>query len=233
MPYTARKNKLRRLRSKVRRNRGLSKNAVKTVKRIAKSAVSSMCEKKTFIWQDENKQLLHNKGDYTSNFLSCKQGVKDDQSGDPAQNLNRIGDELLLKNCNIRLWISNKSDRPNVMYKAFLFWYDADATLSDAYCFFTQTNKMLDRVNNETISIIDSKTIFSANSYAATGNERSQLLTLNGSWKGKKIIYDEGGTLPKFKTLGLCVVCYDAFGTLQTDNIASYAYNAAIRFIDP
>ncbi len=92
---------------------------------------------------------------------------------------------------------------------------------------------MLDRVNNEAISIIDSKTIFSANSYAQTGNERSQLLTLNGSWKGKKITYDEGGTVPKFKTLGLCVVCYDAFGTLQTDNIASYAYNAAIRFIDP
>jgi len=232
MPYTARKNKLRRLRSKVRRkNKGLSKNAVKTVKRIAKSAVSSMCEKKTFIWQDENKQLLHNKGDYVLNFLSCKQGTADSEDG--SAQLNRIGDEFLLKNCNIRLWISNKKDRPNVMYKAFLFWYDADATLSDTYCFFTQTNKMLDRVNNEAISIIDSKTIFSANSYAQTGNERSQLLTLNGSWKGKKITYDEGGTVPKFKTLGLCVVCYDAFGTLQTDNIASYAYNAAIRFIDP
>ncbi len=51
--------------------------------------------------------------------------------------------------------------------------------------------------------------------------------------KEKKITYDQGGTVPKFKTLGLCVVCYDAYGTLQTDNIASYAYNCAIRFIDP
>ncbi len=240
MPYNTRKNKLRRAKRNYRRNKGLSKNAVKTVKRIAKSAVSGMCEKKTFIWQDENKQLLHNKGDYVTNFLSCKQGVQDNEDGVSGSQLNRIGDEFLLKNCNIRLWLSNKNDRPNVMYKAFLFWYDADASLSDAYCFFSQTNKMLDRVNNETISIIDSKTIFSGPSYATgvssvsgSAKERSQLCTLNGSWKGKKITYDQGGTVPKFKTLGLCVVCYDAYGTLQTDNIASYAYNCAIRFIDP
>ena len=213
--------------------RGLNKTQVKSVKQIANKVAQGMCEKKHFTWLDENKQLLHNKGDYTLNFLSCKQGVKDDQSGDPAQNLNRIGDEIMLKNINVRLWLSNKEDRPNVMYKAFLFWYDPDATLSDAYCFFTQQNKMLDRPNTEVISIIDQKTIFSGPSYAQTGNERSQLCTLNGSYKGKKIKYDEGGTVPKFKTIGLCVVCYDAYGTLQTDNIASYAYNATIRFIDP
>jgi len=119
------------------------------------------------------------------------------------------------------------------MYKLYLFWYDPDATLDDAYCFFSQTNKMLDRVNNETLTVIDSKTIFSGPSYAETDHERSQLCTLHKSYKGKKIKYDEGGQVPKFKTLGMCVVCYDAFGTLQTDNIASYAYNCQIKFIDP
>ncbi len=121
------------------------------------------------------------------------------------------------------------------MYKAYLFWYDADATLSDGYCFFSQQNKMLDRINDETVSVIASKTLFSGPNYALSTNprERSQLMTLNASWKGKKITYDQGGSVPKFKTLGMCVVCYDAFGTLQTDNIASYAYNCAIRFIDP
>ena len=91
---------------------------------------------------------------------------------------------------------------------------------------------MLDRINTEVVSVIDSKTIFSQNNYSPD-HERSQLCTLRGTYKGKKIKYDEGGTVPKFKSIGLCVVCYDAFGTLQTDNIASYAYNATVGFIDP
>ncbi len=215
-----------------RRNRkGLSKAQVSSVKKIAHSVASGICEKKKFIWQRENINLLHNKGDYTTNFLSCRQGVTDDESG--AAQLNRIGDEIVLKSVNMRIWLSNKEDRPNVMYKLYLFWYDPDATLDDAYCFFSQTNKMLDRVNNETLTVIDSKTIFSGPSYAETDHERSQLCTLHKSYKGKKIKYDEGGQVPKFKTLGMCVVCYDAFGTLQTDNIASYAYNCQIKFIDP
>ncbi len=235
MPYTRRKAKLARIKRKFRRRRkGLSNTQVKSVKAIAKTVSQAMCEKKSFIWQAENLTLLHNLGDYQHNFLSCGQGVADDESGTTgSQRLNRVGDEFLLKNCNVRLWLSNKQDRPNVMYKCYLFWYDPDATLSDAYCFFSQTNKMLDRVNNEVLSIVDQKTIFSGPSYSGTEHERSQLCTLNGSWKGKKITYDEGNTVPKFKTLGLCVVCYDAFGTLQTDNIASYAYNCSIRYIDP
>ena len=217
---------------------GLTKVQRKSVARIANKVAQGLCEKKHFTWLDENRQLLHNKGDYVTNLLSCKQGTKDDQSA--ASKTNRIGDEIVLKNINVRLWLSNKNDRPNVMYKCYLFWYDPDATLSDTLCFFTQQNKMLDRINNEAVSVIDSKTIFSGPSYstgvasdAGSAKERSQLCTLNGNWKAKKIKYDEGGTDPKFKTIGMCVVCYDAYGTLQTDNIASYAYNSDVRFIDP
>ena len=136
--------------------------------------------------------------------------------------------------------MSNKNDRPNVMYKLYLFWYDSALTLSDTICFFTQQNKMLDRINNEAISVIDKKTVFSGPSYTTgvasdpgSAKEHSYLATLNASWKGKKITYDEAGTVPKKRTLGSIIVAYDAFGTLQTDNIASYAYNARIKFADP
>lgn len=123
------------------------------------------------------------------------------------------------------------------MYKLFLFWYDAGAQLSDALCFFTQTNKMLDRINNEQIGIIDQKTIFSGSSYstgvasdAGSAKEHSQLCTLNGNWKGKKVVYDEGAPQPTHKNIGICVVAYDAYGTIQTDLIASFAYNYVMRF---
>lgn len=227
----------RQLRSVRIRPKGLSTSQAKAVTKIAKKVAMAIPEKKVFGWIDENRQLLHNKTDYLGNFLSCKQGVADPNNIQGSSNrLVRLGDEFYLKNVNIRLWLSNKDDRPNVMYKAYLFWYDSTATLNDATCYFTQQNKMLDRINNESISIIDSQTIFSKSSYsgnAALLREHSYLCTLNGSWKSKKITYDEGGDIPKKRTIGLMVVAVDSFGTLQTDNIASYAYNAKITIIDP
>ena len=190
-------------------------------------------ETKTVGKNDENNQLYHNKALYKGELLATTQGVADPDN--QSTNAARIGDEILLRNVNIRFWLSNKADRPNVMYKFFLFWYTQGQTLSDTLCFFTQGNKMIDRINNENIGIIDQKTVFSKNMYD-NGTEKwehSQLCTLNGNWKGKKIIYDQGGTTPKKRNIGFCVVCYDAFGTLQTDNIASIAYDYATRFQDP
>lgn len=217
--------------SKKARSTGLTKLQKKSVKCIAKNVAMTISEKKVFGFNAENQQLLHNKGAYLTSWLKCKQGTGD--PNDQSNQLVRIGDEYYLRNVNIRLWLSNKSDRPNVMYKCFLFWYDSNFTLSDATCFFTQTNKMLDRINNENISIIDQQTIFSGPSYSGTEKEHSYLCTLKGKWKSKKIIYDEGGAVPKKRDIGTCVVCYDAYGTLQSDNIASYAYNGTVTIQDP
>jgi len=216
----------------LKKNPGLSKTQAKSVRKIAKKTVMGIAETKVVGKEEENVQLFHNKALYLSNLLACKQGVQDPDnlSGYAA----RIGDQINLTNCNIKFWLSNKDDRPNVMYRLIMFWYDSSLTLSDALCYFTQTNKMLDRPNKENISIIDQKYIFSQNNYAVDANnhERSQLATLNGRWKGRKITYDEGGDIPKKRTIGVCVVCYDAYGTLQTDNIASVAYNFNTSFKD-
>lgn len=210
--------------------RGLSKNQQKSVKKIALKTIRSKQEKKSFGTLAENVQLYHNKPIYHENILINQQGVEDPAVG--ASNLVRVGDEIYLKNVNMRFWLSNKLDRPNVMYKAYMFWYQAGTTLTDAIVFETQTNKMLDRLNLEKVSLIDSKTIFSGASYenGTEKHEHSYLMTLNGNWKGKKIIYENAGTTPKDKQIGVALVCYDAYGTLQTDNIASHAYNVKVSF---
>jgi len=215
-----------------RKNPGLSKVQAKSVRQIAKKTVMGSAETKTVGKQTENVQLFHNKALYVQNLLATTQGIQD--PNDLTSNAARIGDSIRLTNANIKFWLSNKDDRPNVMYRLIMFWYDTPLTLSDALCFFTQTNKMLDRPNNENISIVDQKYIFSSSNYAVDANnhERSQLATLKGNWKGRKIQYDEGGASPKKRTLGVCLVCYDAYGTLQTDNIASVAYNYNINFKD-
>jgi hypothetical protein len=211
----------------------LSKKQEKGVRKVARQVLRKTMEVKVAGADGENVQLFHNKPFYQGNMLYTQQGVQDNE--DLQANASRIGDEILLRNVNLRLWLSNKLDRPNVMYKCILFWYREGVSLSDAYVFFTQKNKMLDRLNTENISIIDQKTVFSKEMYL-NGTEKfehSQLCTLNGNWKGKKIKYADGSTQPSDKNIGWCIVCYDAFGTLQTDNIASFAFNFNTRFQDP
>lgn len=212
---------------------GISRRKVKTIKKIARDVAMTIPEIKHFGFIDENIQLIHNKVNYLDNFLKCKQGIQDPDNPPADGQLARIGDELYLRSINIKLWLSNKADRPNCMYRVILFWYDTAETLNDALCFFTQQNKMLDRPNNENISIIDDQYIFSRSSYTTTTREHSYLCTVKGKWKKKKITYDEGGSDPKKRTIGLITVAYDAFGTLQSDEIASFAYNASIGIQDP
>ncbi len=220
---------------------GLTKKQRKSVAKIARDVAMTIPERKVFGFLDENRQLTHNKTDYLANFLECKQGTADPNNIQGASNrLVRIGDEFYLREINIRYWLSNKNDRPNVMYKLYLFWYDSEASLTDATVFFTQQNKMLDRVNNEQISIIDQQTIFSGPSYSTgvssvsgSAKEHSYLCTLKGKWKNKKITFDEGGVIPKKRSIGTAVVAYDAYGTLQSDVVASYAYNAKVVIQDP
>ncbi len=211
----------------------LPKNKAREVAKIARKVMRGAMETKTVGKQTENIQLFHNKPLYQGNLLSTTQGVQDpnNQVGNAA----RIGDEILLRNCNVRFWLSNKLDRPNCMYKLYLFWYTEGQTLSDQLVFFTQGNKMLDRINNENIGIIDQKTVFSKEMYL-NGTEKfehSQLCTLNGNWKGKKIVYDNAGSTPKKRNIGFAVAVYDAYGTLQTDNIASLGFDYVTRFQDP
>ncbi len=219
----------------IKRPRGLTRNQAKSVRRIARKTALGLSETINAVTVVENKQLFHNKTDYVGKLLATEQGLKDDNSSTSAPDAVRKGDEIILKNINVRFWMSNKDDRPNVIYKGILFWYDVTNPPSDATVYFTQTNKMLDRYNTEQISIVDTFIVKSTNNYAVDANnhEKSYLATLNKSWKVKKIKYDEGGTQPKFKDLGFALVAYDAFGTLQTDNIASYAYNCKLSFKDP
>jgi len=226
----------------------ISKRMQKEMKQIAESVVNEENEDKAFVYTHENEQLYHNIPNYVYKFLSdIQQGTSDGDTsttgGTGDQDI-RIGDEIKLKNVNIRLWLSNKLDRPNVIYKGCLFWYPVGQAPSNTMVFKTQSNKLLDRYNRDNIKVIDTFIVKSGSNYAqptyypaggvvaVTGKEHSTLVTLNKSYKGKTILYDNNGTAPKGWNLGMQIVCYDAFGTLQTDNIASFAYQSLITFQD-
>ncbi len=222
---------------RTRKRSTLTKMQKREVKRIAEKAVDAEIEDKQYVYTTENVQLFHNKPGYSSKLLQLiDQGVNDgDQSSAAATKTTcRVGDQISLRNVNIRFWLSNKLDRPNVMYKGVLYWYPVNNPPSDAQVYKTQTNKMLDRYNDKDISIIDTFILKSGAMYL-NGTEKfehSYLATLNKSYKNKKITYDGLTGVPKQRDLGFSIVCYDAYGTLQTDNIASFAWNMQLTFQD-
>ncbi len=239
-------------RSYKRRSKGstLTKSQRKEVKKIANKAIDEEIEDKAQVTGEENLQLYHNKPSYFDKFLvNVSQGVGtgDQGTGQSGIRAIRIGDQISLKNINLRFWLSNKLDRPNVMYRLILFWYPVTLALSDTVVFMTQKNKMLDRLNTKVIRVIKELHFKSSNNYAQPyqtqpepviigpgilGKEASQFKIINKNYKNKKITYDDNGIQVKGWEMGMCVVCYDAFGTQQTDNISSFAYNRLITFQD-
>ncbi len=220
-------------RKKDRHSGSLSRKQKMEVKKIAEAVVDDEIEDKRTVVVKENGQIYHNKPFYVGGLMSyVQQGVN--TGDDSTTRTSRIGDQITLKNINIRYWLSNKLDRPNCMYKGVLFWYPVGTTLTDQLVYLTQTNKMLDRYNYKSIRIIDSFILQSKQMYD-NGTEKwehSYLATLNKSYKNKKVQYQDNSTKPKTYELGFAIACYDAFGTLQTDNIASFAYNLQLTYQD-
>lgn len=209
----------------------------KNTRKIAKEVMLSLAETKVFGGQSVGGpttpaySLDHNIPLFFGKMLSCTQGTQD--SNDYAVRTVRIGDEVILKNVNVRFMLS--ALRPNVTYKLVLFWYTEGQVPSNAMVYFTQGNKLLDRYNTEQISIIDQK-IISPNIGSLPADDanprRTRLVTLNGNWKSKRIIYNEGGADPKYKNIGYAIVAYDSINSLQTDAIGEYIHDYKIRFKD-
>lgn len=214
-----------------------SKSLKKQIKKIAKQTVLAVAETKAVGVQTVGSptvpalELKHNIVSYHGNLLATKQGITDPNDYSSASA--RIGDEIILKNMNVRFQLS--ALRPNVTYRAVLFWYESGTTLANDIVYFTQGTKLLDRYNTEQISIIDQKLI-TPNIGALPADDanprRTRLFTLNGNWKSKKIIYDNGGKNPRFKDIGFALVAYDSINTLQTDDVGEFIYDYKMKFKD-
>lgn len=241
------------------KKRGRKNSLAKKMRSIAKSETMRLAETKMVGKFGENIQLNHNTTAIRGPFLSTiATGVND-----PTQMKNseaRIGNEIYLKEFETRFWLSNKLDRPNVMYRITTFWYPTAGALPPTaasvynYPGGTIPNVMILRPNTGVISVISDKFVFSGHNYAQPyqtqpepviigpgilGREASQLRVIKKYFKSKKITY-EGSTATgtgnvsavKGKDIYVAITAYDAWGSLPADNIASYAVNWSMKFKD-
>jgi len=208
------------------------KGLVSLIKKISLKNV----ETKTTHKIEENINMNHNSGYIFTNLLRTTQGITDTDTGLTAFS-NRIGDEILARGISIKLWIANKRDRPNLMYRFGVFKYQANSVPTLANLFTgANPNRMMDKMDNELVTVVYQKLItLQANvafSEAGHTRETHTYRKIYIPLKNKKTIYQNGGSTPKFLDYGFFIVPYDSYGTLTTDNIASFAYEQQFYFKD-
>lgn len=232
-------------RGKYARRRGLSFKA-RVTKVLMKKA-----ETKRYGFAEENVQLYHNTGPINGalaaqTFPTFFNVWADIDKG--TAHYNRIGDRITPRGMAVKLWIANKGDRPNVMYRIIIarvpktiagvavtttfvnFWDDTQlGAVGNKMLLKSDTDRgikfLYDRVFNLQVG----------NCYNGTTYKEGHMFKRFWikSKKSRDIIYDSTNANAIVNNpIVMTVIPYDSYGTLTTDNIASCAYQGYIYYKD-
>lgn len=240
-------------RSKSRRGR-FTRKGRKTFKARVTQVLMKKSETKKYQFADENVQLYHNIG-YTTTPLAPSQCSltqvfniwADINKG--TGSYNRIGDRISPRGMSIKLWLANKRDRPNLMYRIIV------ARIPKAINGTAVTNTNVDPWDdiqlgsngNKMIRLLDKdrgvKALYDRNftvqnnaAFSDAGHTRETHLYKKLWIKSKRsrdIVYDSTGSNQIVNNpVCIWVIPYDSYGTLTTDNVASMAYQGCIYYKD-
>ena len=158
----------------------------------------------------------------------------------------RIGDSITPRGMKLKLWLSNKAARPNVNYRIIFAvlpkYYNGAVTTSSNLDLFpvpqagTNVNTCIAPVDKEKgIKVLYDKVFKIATPWgAASGDQFECSKVFNFYIKRKKsraIKFDVTNSIVN-NPMGLYIVPYDAWGSLQTDNIASCSYWCRLYYKD-
>lgn len=228
---------------KPRRYRRTKYGRKTSLKKTIRRTLNQMAETKKYLQQGENVQLYHNIDNY---FMGDPWGtiVKG------TDGKTRIGDRIRNRGVSVRLWLSNKADRPNVSYRVMLFTsvQAINATLINASNVSSWLwrqgdggslgNGLLLKVQKEYgFRVLYDRTfpVKNPSGGTAAGVNRETHIIKKIFIRPKKsgiIQYSDVGGGTKGRWLWGMVCAYDSFGTLTTDNIASYAYSYELFYKD-
>lgn len=228
---------------KSRRGKFSRRRGRRSLKTVIRRQIARSQETKFLDYGGENFQLYHDVGVLAS--AGCYGAVMGDGWTTILKGTgrdNRIGDQITPVGAKYRLWISNKLDRPNVMYRILLC--SVKRVSAGVVTTTTNLNPMTSIVNNGMICPVDMEKVSRV--------YYDKIIKLNTPWGGVapqkefsrqiKIWLGRrrGGRPIKFDALGqimnnplfMYVIPYDTYGSLITDNIASMAYTARLYFKD-
>lgn len=178
--------------------------------------------------------LLHNISTLVrSNLMATSQGVTDSLGI-----TNRIGDTVTPVGVKLYLTMRQPADRPNVTFKIWIVRIIGAATVPTFVPVKTITgNLLMDPIDTEKCTLVKSFKFKSKNNYwqgaLASSRENTNFQNIYIPLPRKPYVYSaDGGPNGKNYQLSMYVAAYDTFGTLITDNIASFACSQSFYFKD-
>lgn len=230
----------------LRKRKSYRKSKTGLVKLIQRTMLKK-CETKDTHRILENQQLYHNVPNIQNDFLFTRQGMGDEDGG-TSNYVARIGNEIVLRGLSMKIWLANKYDRPNVMYRIIVYRYKIDGSgyTNPPYQAQGTSNFMIRDLDTDRFKILKSKIVnlqvglsgnastTSGSSWAIYGKEAHKIVKFWIPFKNQKYKYksDDSG-YGAYWDIGLSITPYDSYGTLTTDNIASYALSHKLYFKDP
>jgi len=205
------------------------------LRQLIKRTMLGMAETKHKTVAFENQQLNHNSIDDFREQNPLRALTQGDDEHE------RIGDEIIGKYINYKIWLSNKSDRPNVLYRIVVYRCPKDESETNHVDIYegVHGNKMIDYINTEKYTPVFQKFVKITNDTSvengASLHECSKMVSFSINLKNQKIKYENGTNFPKYQRdqYRLSIVPYDSYGTLETDIVGSYAVTARVYYKDP
>lgn len=202
-------------------------------------------ETKNYTYANENQQLYHNIINVPTScfnpYASIFAGTSDE---------GRIGREIIPVGWKIRLWLANKADRNNLIYRIIIGTAPRligtspitqpiirDNVLDIDMTYGSTGNKLLFPTSTSKFGfrILKDKFITTNGNYDLwnNGKERHMLRSFYIRMKrASKVKFDTSGyniNRPFF----VCILAYDSYATAETDNVASYAIYSKVYWKDP
>ena len=216
----------------------------------------SLCEtKKSSQYTQALAQLGHDRTYYSGQLLATTQGTQDPAGLLQATN-NRIGDEVVARGLKLNIYLENQFDRPNVMYRVFIFKYNTlllatpgSSITDNEFWRGTDgmgglTNRLLDSPQTRNLTILKSKVIkptYQANYSIQTAGPSPvgpfSKTDLHQFWiplKNKKIQYrDPDSVFPIRDGYGFCVLAFDTQNTALSTHISNLMWSSTFYYKDP
>lgn len=178
-------------------------------------------------------EMYHNL--YTTFHINANTWYPSEGTGDD----NRVGDRIYQTGICLRMLLGQKADRHNVTFKMFVIQVPKGVSFSYSGWFRDITsNTLLDPVNTDLCKVIYHKTIkkIIRPDLSGVGGADKELTFPHKVWiPRRKLIkfQQDGGTAHNDNDLYFIICPYDAYGTLQTDNISYIEMTQTIHYRDP
>lgn len=225
----------------IKRKRRIRGRFARAVRRV----VLQSAEQKRVFRNMAQTQMYHNGGSPGGGLLppgTVSFFQLNDVNGIPVQGVldsQRQGDSVFIRGFSIKLLLGQKNDRMNVTWKIMVVKTPVANYDSQHGSIFVQSsgNVLLDTVNTERFQVVSSKTIHKTiDPQLAASGDRRELTFPVKMWIPENKTYRfraANSALHNQDGLYLVVMCYDAYGTLQTDNIGYFQGACVTYFKDP